>query len=330
MSICWRGLVDALAFLGDFGGVGEHLALKVLAFRLDRVKLRTQIRFASLGLGDGGPQARDLVAQAIGLGPQLGRLLRQAVVLSQRVGRPLLAKLLVVELPASGLARLVLDRPQAAIDFVNDVFESQEVLLDTLQLALGFFLARLVAADAGGFLENHPPLLGIRLDQVRNLALLDDRVAADPHAGIAEDFLHILEADGLLVEQVLALAGPIEAAGNGDLVVVDGQGAIGVVEGHVDLGQGRRLARPGAEENHILHLVAAQAFGALIAQHPLDRVDDVALAAAVGSDDAGHAALEVELQPVGKALEPFASESLEKHKSGRASICPNMPTAPSR
>ena len=53
--------------------------------------------------------------------------------------------------------------------------------------------------------------------------------------------------------------------------------------------------RPGrAGEDDVLHLAAAQRLGALLAEHPGHRVDDVALARAVRADDAGDAGLEAQ------------------------------------
>ena len=52
-----------------------------------------------------------------------------------------------------------------------------------------------------------------------------------------------------------------------------------------DLGQAEAAARAGAVEDDVGHLAAAQALGALLAEHPADGVDDVALARAVGPDD---------------------------------------------
>ena len=78
-------------------------------------------------------------------------------------------------------------------------------------------------------------------------------------------------------------------------------------------GGGRRLARVAAVEDHVLHAVAAQALRALLAEHPGDRVDDVALAAAVGADDGGDARVEGELGAVGKALEAGDFETIQPH-----------------
>ena len=54
-------------------------------------------------------------------------------------------------------------------------------------------------------------------------------------------------------------------------------------------------------EDHVLHALAAQALGALLAEHPRDGVDDVALAAAVGADDGGDAGVEGELGAIGES-----------------------------
>ena len=60
-----------------------------------------------------------------------------------------------------------------------------------------------------------------------------------------------------------------------------GQQALGVVEGERDFGGVQRPAGARAVEDHVGHLLAAQALDALLAQHPLDGVDDVRLARAV-------------------------------------------------
>ena len=56
-----------------------------------------------------------------------------------------------------------------------------------------------------------------------------------------------------------------------------------------------RLARVAPGEDDVLHPVATQAFRALFPQHPRDGVDDVALAATVGTDDGGDALVEGQL-----------------------------------
>ena len=56
---------------------------------------------------------------------------------------------------------------------------------------------------------------------------------------------------------------------------------------------------------------AAETFGRLIPQNPLEGIDDVALAASVGADDARHPFGEVEHSSISEALEAEQFEGLE-------------------
>ena len=101
-----------------------------------------------------------------------------------------------------------------------------------------------------------------------------------------------------------------------DLGVLDRQRAVGVVDGQRDLGAAERRAAGGAGEDDVLHLAAAQRLGALLAHHPGQRVDDVGLAGAVGTDDAGDARLELEGRRGGEGLEPAEGQALQVHGEG--------------
>src|SRR5690242_19787331 len=59
-----------------------------------------------------------------------------------------------------------------------------------------------------------------------------------------------------------------------------------------------RLAGIAAVEDDVLHFLAAEALGALLTEHPGNRIGDVALTASIGSDDGSDAAVEGELRPV--------------------------------
>ncbi len=73
--------------------------------------------------------------------------------------------------------------------------------------------------------------------------------------------------------------------------------------GNLLTGHPAAAAPAGAVEDHVRHLPPAQRSGGLLAEHPLDGVDDVALAAAVRPNDATDAVIKVEFRPVGEALE---------------------------
>ena len=70
-----------------------------------------------------------------------------------------------------------------------------------------------------------------------------------------------------------------------------------------------------AGEHDVVHLLATNSSRTLCAEHPSDRVDDVALARAVRANNNGHAWFEVENRRVGEALEAFHRQRLEEHGS---------------
>ena len=90
-----------------------------------------------------------------------------------------------------------------------------------------------------------------------------------------------------------------------------GQQVLGVVEGERDFGGVHGPAAARAVEDHVGHLLAAEALDALLAQHPLDGVDDVRLARAVRPDDDRDARRKLEPGLVGKTLETDEFEGLE-------------------
>src|SRR5437899_47415 len=94
---------------------------------------------------------------------------------------------------------------------------------------------------------------------------------ATPHAGA--------------VEEVVALPIALDAA----------------LDGHL----GKRSTRTplAADIDDLFHLAAADVARLAGAEHPLDGVDDVRLAGAVGADDGGDSAVELDLGLPGKGFE---------------------------
>src|SRR4029450_5071214 len=75
----------------------------------------------------------------------------------------------------------------------------------------------------------------------------------------------------------------------------------------------RRFAGIATAEDHVLHLVAPQALGALLGHPPGDGVGDIALATAVRADDGRDALIEGQLGAIGKRLEAVDLETLQTH-----------------
>ena len=221
----------------------------------------------------------------------------------------LVAQLLVL----LGLADLALERADLALHLAEDVRLAEEVLLGLLDLAQGFLAVGLELRDAGGLLEDGAAVLGLRGEDLVDLALRHDGVGGRADARAHEEALDVLQAAAGFVDEVFAGAVAVDAAGDGDLVVLGAEFLLAVGEGDRDLREAEGLARVGAVEDDVDELRAADGGGALFAEHPADRVGDVRLAAAVRADNGDHARLEGEAGLVRKGLETDDVQLLEVH-----------------
>ena len=121
-----------------------------------------------------------------------------------------------------------------------------EVLARVGDARLGLLAALLVARDAGGLLDEGAHVIGARLDDARDHALLDDRVAARAEAGAEEQIGDVLAAAASAVDEVgraavarhLALQRDLGVAGVGAADL-----AVGIVEHQLDRGRADGLAR---------------------------------------------------------------------------------------
>ena len=172
----------------------------------------------------------------------------------------------------------------------------------------------LVLGDARCFLDEGAALLGLAGKDGVELALTDDGVRLLAQTRVVQDVGDVEQAGGGTVDEVLALARAVHAAGDHDLLEVDGQHVIGVVERQINLGHAHRLARRGARKDHVLHRGAAQLLGALLAQDPADGVADIGLARAVGAHDNRESRLEHHMRPVCERFESLEGERLEIHR----------------
>ncbi len=242
-------------------------------------------------------------------------------------------------LVAAGLAGLALERAALLLDFEDDVVEARQVLLCRVELEFGGAAAGLVLGDAGRFFDELTAVGRPRAQDHPDLALLDDRVGLGAEPGVHQELVHVAQAALRAVDEVLALARAVQAAR--DLDVAHGLHRVG----EQDLGGGlavtvqRRLVAVGrcgrrhrhtaqsqphlssarglpgvaAAEDDVFHLVAAEALGALLAEHPRQRVGDVALPTAVRPDDGRDATVEGQLRPIGEGFEPGNLKAIETH-----------------
>ena len=87
-----------------------------------------------------------------------------------------------------------------------------------------------------------------------------------------------------------------------NFVGINIQEALPIIEGQRRFGIRVGFAARGTVKDHVCHVFAAKALGALVTQNPLDSIHDVALATSVGSDHASDAIRKFKDGPVGKTL----------------------------
>lgn len=295
-------LVDlGLHLVQMIGGIGVTLAHR---FHLRLVMALAGNVLLDLDLGRG--QARAFLV-----------VLALEAAVFERAQLGFLARLLVLQsLPALGGAGLPVQMFELLVHFVAHVAHAVEVFAGGLDAALGFLAALLVLGDAGGFFQMRAQFVGRGLDDLADHALLDDRVAARTQAGAEEQIGDVAAAAARAVEEVrrLTVAGDLALHRNlGVLPVFALDGAVGVVEDQLDRGLAHRLARVGTGKDHVGERVAAQTAGRAFAHHPADGVDDVGLAATIGTDHAGHIGRQMQGRRVHEGLEAGEFDRSQAH-----------------
>ncbi len=208
------------------------------------------------------------------------------------------------------LLRLLAQRLHLQLQLGDLVVDADQILLGALQLALRLLLAVAELGDARRLLKDLAALTGLDGQYLVDLALADDGIALPAHAGVHEQLVHVLQADGLSVDVVFALPAAVVAASHRHLRLVAGKDVLGVVDDQRHLGKAHGAALLGAAEDHVLHLGAPELAAVLLAHDPADGVGDVGLAGAVGAYDSGDVRAEVQYGFIGKALEALDFQCL--------------------
>ncbi len=223
------------------------------------------------------------------------------------------------------LLRLALEGAELPLDLVHHVPHAEEILARRLQLAERLGPLELVPGDARRLLHEDPPVERLRGEDVGQTLLLHQRVGLRVHARAQEEIVDVLQPADRLVEEVLGLAVPVEAPSDPHLAPRHAQLAV-VGEREQDLGQPERPPRGRPVEDHVLHPVAAEGLGALLAERPPERVRDVRFAAAVGADDGGDPGKDAHLGAIREGLEAEQRHSLEPHDCQRLIARPRGPS----
>ena len=148
---------------------------------------------------------------------------------------------------ADRLTRLLLQPFHLAGELADHVFDAGEIGLGGLEPQLGFMAAGMQAGDAGGVFQHAAALLGFGLDDLADLALVDEGGRARAGRGVREQQLDVARADLAAVDAIGGARLALDAAGDvQSLGVVEGgrRAAVGVVDQQRHLG--RVAAGPAA------------------------------------------------------------------------------------
>jgi len=247
------------------------------------------------------------------LHPDIVQAVQQLVVLKPGVAQlerfQLLGKLPI----PGGRVHLTLQVAHLTFHFRDDIPQPHHVLVRRFQPARGQFLAVFVFDNSGGLFEQEPAVFGPRADDHIHLSLADQGIGVGADSGIHEQFLDIPKAGRHLVEQVLSFAVPVHPPADLHFRVFHRQLQVGIIKAQHHFGHPHGGAVGSPVEYHILHAAAAQGFGALFAQRPAQRVQNVTFSRAVRAHNARDARAQFEHGSVGEGFKPMQDDPLEIH-----------------
>ena len=197
--------------------------------------------------------------------------------------------------------------------FRNFIPDAGQVVLGIGKPALRLLLAVAEAGDARGLLKNFPAVHAAQGQNLVDPALADVGIALPAQAGVHKQLVDVPQSGRAAVDIVFALPGAVIAPGDGDLLRVVGQRAVGVVQHQGRLREAHSAALLGAAEDDVLHFRAAQGLGALFAHDPADRIGNIGFSRAVGPDDGGDVVAKLQDRLVREGLEALDLQRFQIH-----------------
>jgi len=294
--------VEIAALDGETVETGRRLRL--------RVAQRGQ-RFRRIGLGDGrgGDVARQLGDARVGRSEALFLMLQRVDglrPLQMELDRFRLADLARKVAVAHGLARLALEARELRFELRDDVVEARQIGLGGLEAELRLVAARVEAGDAGGFFENAAAVDRLRGNELRDLALPDERGRMGAGRGVGEEKLNVAGAHLAAIDAIGRAFVALDLARHLDrlaVVIGGGRRAVGIVDDEHDLGVVARRTARRAGEDHVFHAGAAHVLERILAHDPAQCFEEVRLAASVRADNARQARLDDQIGRIDEGFE---------------------------
>ncbi len=210
-------------------------------------------------------------------------------------------------------AGLECERAKSLLDLGLDVPRPGHVLPDARQLQLCTVTAPLELPEPSGLLHERAALLGLRGEDLLDLALRDHRARRAAETDVRKQLDEVGAANRSPVDQVLALAAPMEAAHDRDFGRQVSERVVRVIEHQLDLAERHRLATARAREEHVVRLLGAQLVRRHASGGPEERVGHIRLPGAVRPDDHGNARLEANLDRFREGLEAADADCAQMH-----------------
>ena len=103
-------------------------------------------------------------------------------------------------------ARLALELFELLVYFLKQVLQAIKIFAGVLDTVFCLAAALLVLGDTGGFFEECTQIIGFRLDQARDRALLDNGIAARPQTGAEKNIGNVTSPAARVVEEIVGSA----------------------------------------------------------------------------------------------------------------------------
>ena len=204
-------------------------------------------------------------------------------------------------------------RLQLQLQFGDLIADAHQVILGTLQFALGLLLAVAVFGNTGSLLKDLPAVGTLQGQDLINTALANVGIAFLAKARIHKHFVDVPQAGRLLVDIVFRVTGAVIPAGDHYLVGIVWQCPVGIIQGQGGLRKTHGGPLLGAAEDHILHLGATERFAALLAHNPKDGIGNIRFAGTVGTDNGGDIVAKADQGLVREGFEALHFQALKIH-----------------
>ncbi len=262
--------------------------------------------------GAGGDDADGLVPGVLRLA-DFGLRGEPAQVKQQRLGAAHLAGNIAI---AHRLAGLGFQRSDLRGELADDVFDPGQIVLGGLKAELRFVASRVQAGNAGGFFQHAAALVGPRLDDFADAALVDKRRRARAGRGVGKQHRHIACAHLAAIDaEGRALLAHDATRHFQSFGIVEGRGrlAVAVVDRHRHFGVIARRPPGVAGEDHVVHLGRAHGLVGGFPHDPAHRLDQIGFAAAVRADDPGQPGFDHKVGRFDEGLESDQAQPRELH-----------------